>query len=158
MKLKEKNTPVFLCVGSDKFIIDCLAPIVAEKLKHKYNISARVYGGLDYNVNRTNVVDVVRYISAVHAESSIVLIDATLDSDVGCVKVSNGSFVGLGKCIPNIKIGDISILGVVGRRVAKIDLNSTRLRYIVDMAEFISKGCFLAVNRLKKERAGRVHC
>lgn len=155
-KIKGKAKPVFLCVGSDKFVIDCLAPIVAEKLKHKYNISAFVYGGLEYNVNRTNVVEVLRYISVVHSDSSIVLIDATLDSEVGCVKVSNGAVVGLGNCLPNCKIGDLSILGVVGRRVAKIDLNSTRLRYIVDMAEFISKGCFLAVNRLEKEKSAVV--
>ena len=151
-KLKGMKEPIFLCVGSDKFVIDCLGPIVAEKLKNQYNIPAIVYGGLGYNVNRTNLMEVVNYISVMHSNSSIVLIDATVDKSVGTVKITGAAFAGLGKCIPNRRIGAVSILAVVERKIANFNLNSTRLKLVVDMAEFIAKGCFLAVNRIKRER------
>ena len=150
-KLKETQEPIFLCVGSDKFVVDSLAPIVAEKLKKEYNIPAIVYGGLDYNINRTNLLEVLNYISVMHENCSIVLVDATVDVSVGVVKVGDGAMPGFGQIIPNRKLGDISILGVVERRSAKFNLNATRLKLVVDMAEFIAKGCFLAVSRIKRE-------
>ena len=150
-QLKMVKEPIFLCVGSDKFVMDSLAPIVAEKLKNEYNIPAIVYGGLGYNINRTNIQEAVNYISVMHENSSIVLIDATVGSAVGTVSITSGAMVGVGQCIPNRRIGELSILGVVERKIAQFNLNSTRLKLIVDMAEFIARGCFLAVTRIKRE-------
>ena len=146
-ELCKTNCPIFLCVGSDKFVIDSLAPIVAEKLKLEYNVPAIVYGGLSYNINRSNVMEAVNYIETMHSNSSIILIDASLGDNIGEIELKKGVFAGLGRCIPNRKIGNISILGIVGRKVADFNLNSTRLRYIVDMADFIAKGCYLAINK-----------
>lgn len=151
-KLIDVERPIFLCVGSDKFVSDSLAPIVAEKLKKEYKIPAIVYGGLDYNINATNLVQAVKYIETMYDNPTIVVIDATLDSNVGEVVLTSGVFAGFGKCVPNIKIGNISILGVVGRKVANFDLNSTRLSMIVNMADFIAKGCFLAVNKISRQK------
>ena len=146
-KIKGRDKVVFLCVGSDKFVSDSLAPIVAEMLKRVYNIPAIVYGGIDYNINATNLMEVVHYIEAMQEDAMIILIDATLDVNVGEVIIRDGAFAGLGKCVPNRKLGDIAILGVVGRRYANFNLNSTRLKVIMQMAEFISKGCYLAVRK-----------
>lgn len=144
-RLKGKNNIVFLCVGSDKYVSDSLAPIVAEMLKRVYDIPAIVYGGIDYNVNAINLMEVVHYIEVMHDHATVVLIDATLDSCVGQVILRDKAFAGAGKCMPNRKIGDIAILGVVGKRIANFNLNSTRLKLVMQMAEFIAKGCYLAV-------------
>lgn len=150
-ELKGLKKPIFLCVGSDKFVFDSLAPIVAEKLKKEYDIPMLVYGGLSYNINANNLMEAVNYIETMHDGSSIILIDATLDKNVGEIVVTKGAFAGRGRCIPNRKIGDLSILGVVGRKVANFNLNSTSMSLIVSLADFIARGCFLAVNKIQKE-------
>ncbi|MGN0961227.1 MAG: DUF1256 domain-containing protein [Christensenellales bacterium] len=148
--LRKGYYPVFLCVGSDKFVCDSLAPIVAELLRKKYNIKAYVYGGLDYNINASNLVQAVNYIETEHPYSSLVLIDATLGNNVGSIRLTNGSFAGLGRELPIKKIGQISILGVVGRKGKNFDLNSTRLKVVTDLAQFISQGCAMAVWKLSE--------
>ena len=150
-ELRGKEMPVFLCVGSDKFVSDSLAPIVSEMLTKKYNIPAYVYGGLDYNINATNLTCAVNYIETVHPHNPIVLIDATLGEDVGKIKLTNGGFAGLGKVIPIKRVGDISILGVVGRKSQNFDLNSTRLKLILEEAKFISLGVAFVTKELYKE-------
>lgn len=151
-KIKGSEMVVFLCVGSDKFVSDSLAPIVAEMLKKVYNIPALVYGGVDYNVNATNLMEVVHYIEVVYEDATIILIDATLDANVGQVLLKDGAFAGGGKCIPNRRLGDIAVLGVVGRRVANFNLNSTSLKIVMQMAEFIAKGCYIAVRKSLEQR------
>lgn len=137
--------PVFLCVGSDKFVCDLLAPIVSEMLTKKYNIDAYVYGGLDYNINAHNLAQAINYVETEHPHSQIILVDATLGDNVGNVIITTGSFAGLGKVLPIRKIGNFSILGVVNKKVKTFDLNSTRLKLVLDEARFISKGIAMAV-------------
>ncbi len=153
--LRGKEMPVFLCVGSDKFVSDSLAPIVSEMLTKKYNIPAYVYGGLDYNINATNLTYAINYIETMHPHNPIVLIDATLGEDVGKIKLTSGGFAGLGKIIPIRRVGDISILGVVGRKSQNFDLNSTRLKLILEQAKFISLGVAFVTRELFKEKEYR---
>ena len=138
--------PVFLCVGSDKYVCDSLAPIVGELLTKKYNINAYVYGGLDYNINANNLAQAINYVETEHSCSQVILIDATLGDNVGKVIVTNGSYPGLGKILPIRKIGNFSILGVVNKKVKTFDLNSTRLKIVMDCANFISKGIAMAID------------
>ena len=149
--IKRYGRPIFLCVGSDKFVMDSLAPMVGEILKKEYNINAYVYGGLDYNINAENLSQAVNYIETIHANSFVVLIDATLGESLGKVKITSGSFAGLGRQLPIRKIGTISILGIVGKKSRDFNLNSTRLKVVVDMSRFIAKACYLAVTKYDGE-------
>lgn len=148
-RLDIARPPVFLCVGSDKFVCDSVAPIVAEILKKEYDVPAYVYGGLDYNINATNLMEAVNYIETVHPDSHIVLIDATLDENVGKVRLCDGCFAGMGRCLPIKKVGMTSILAVVGRKIANFDLNSVRLKNVINLSRFIAQGCFMAVSKLQ---------
>ena len=148
-RLQGEKTPVFLCVGSDKSVCDSLAPMVAEMLKKEYNIGAYVYGGLKYNINASNLMEAVNYIESVHGDRDIILIDATVGNDVGKIKLTEGSYAGMGKCLPIRKIGILSILGVVARGNADFRLNTVKLGCVVALSRFIAKGCYLAVNSLK---------
>lgn len=154
-KLRGKEMPILLCVGSDKFVCDSLAPIVAEMLTKKYNVQTYVYGGLDYNINANNLTSAVKYIETIHPRNPIVLIDATVGENVERVKLTTGGFPGLGKTIPIKKVGDISILGVVGERGAKFDLNCTRLGRVIRLAEFISTSVAFVCERLLFEKNKR---
>ena len=143
-KIDVDNYPVFLCVGSDKFVADSLGPIVAEMLVKKYNIPAYVYGGLDYNVNATNLSVVYNYIECEHPRSQIIVIDATLSDSEGVI-VTEGCFAGMGKILPIKKLGNFSILGVVGEKGKNFKLNTTRLLEVKERASFISKGIAMAL-------------
>ena len=145
-RLNLGEIPVFLCVGTDKYVCDSLAPMVGELLTKKYNILAYVYGGLDYNINANNLSQAIRYVETEHPRSQIILIDATLGDNVGKVMITSGSYAGLGKVLPIRKIGNFSILGVVNKKVKTFDLNTTRLRIVVDCANFIAKGIAMAVD------------
>lgn len=151
-RLELHKIPVFLCVGSDKFVCDALAPIVGEMLTKEYDICAYVYGGLDYNINGENLSEAIQYIETAHARSQIILIDATLGDNVGKVMITTGSFAGMGKILPIRKIGNFSILGVVNKKVKTFDLNSTKLGYVMKQAKFIAKGIAMAVSEHTKRR------
>ena len=151
VKIRTYGNPIFLCVGSDKWVCDSLAPIVAETLKHEFNIDTFVYGGLDYNINANNLMEAVNYIETVHPSSTIILIDATFGKEAGTVVLKEGCFPGMGKYVPIKKIGTISILGTVGIS-KKIDLNSTRLKVVLELARFISTGCFLAMREYRQSK------
>ena len=151
-KLQSKARPVFLCVGSDKFVCDSLGPIVAEMLTKKYNIDSYVYGGLDYNINANNLSQAINYIETEHPTSQIILVDATLDDNVGRVLLTHGSYAGLGKVLPIKKIGNFSILGVVNKKTKTFDLNTTKLKVVVDLSKFIAKGIAMAVDEFSKRK------
>jgi putative sporulation protein YyaC len=144
LKLDRNYRPVFLCVGSDKFVCDSLAPIVGELLTKKYNINAYVYGSLEYNINAHNLTTAINYIESEHPYSQIILIDATLGEDVGNVKITNGAYVSFGNLLPIKKTGDFSILGIVGKKGQSFNLNSTRLGLVYSLANFIAKGIVMA--------------
>ena len=142
---RKEGMPVFLCVGSDKFVSDSLAPIIAEKLKKEFNIRAYVYGGLDYNINAHNLVGAINYIETEHPHNVIFLIDATLGENVGHVRLTRGSYPASGKCLPIKKMGEYSILGVVGKNSARFDLNSTRLKLVMQLSDFISSAIAISL-------------
>lgn len=138
--------PVFLCVGCDKYVCDSLAPIIAEILRKKYNIRAYVYGGLDYNINATNLMSAIHYIETEHPYSQIVLIDATLGDDVGSIILTDGSYAGMGRILPIRKLGDFSILGVVAKKAKELHLNITKMKIVSDLAHSIAKGIAMAMS------------
>lgn len=154
-KLRGKEMPVFLCVGSDKFVCDSLAPIISEMLTQKYNIPAYVYGGLDYNINAHNLIQAVNYIETIHPHNPIVLVDATLDNCVGKVKLTDGGYPGMGRLMPLKKIGDLSILGVVGQCHKEFNFNSTKLSIVIKLAKFISASIAFVCYQLEQEKTKR---
>ena len=154
-KLRKYEMPIFLCVGSDKYVCDSLAPIISEMLTKKYNIPAYVYGGLDYNINANNLIQALSYIETEHPNNPKVLIDATLGDNVGKVILTSGSYAGMGKVLPIKKIGNFSILGVVNHKYKTFDLNSTKLKAVLEIAKFISKGIAMVCEQLYKEKLQR---
>lgn len=145
-RLNPYKKPVFMCVGSDKVIADSLAPMIAEMLKKKYNISAYIYGGLDYNINASNLVTCYNYITTIHSDCEVILIDASLGDRVGEVSIGSGAYAGANNVVPIKKMGDISILGVVGKKSNDFRLGYVKLKEIVDMAEVIAKAIAMAMS------------
>lgn len=151
-EMDKKTVPVFVCIGCDKFVCDSLAPIVAENLKYKYGVCAFVYGGLDYNITAENLTEALNYITTLHEGAQIVVIDATLGETLGEIKLTKACYPALAKTLPRRQVGDLSILGVVGKKTADFNLNSTRLKVVVNMAHDISLAIAMALSILPKCR------
>ena len=148
-RIKKHGEPVFLCVGTDKVVCDSLAPIVAEILREKYSINSYIYGGLQNIIHAQNLMEAVRYLEAFHADKFIVLIDATVGANVGEIVVTDGAYAGMGNTLPMKKVGDMSILGVVGS-TKRFDLYSTRLGSVVRLARYIAMGIATYLNAIKE--------
>lgn len=150
--LNKNTVPVFLCIGCDKFVCDSLAPIVAENLKHRYGVCAFVYGGLDYNITSENLSEALNYITTQHDGAQIVVVDATLGETLGEIKLTKWCYPALAKTLPTRRVGDLSILGVVGKKTADFNLNSTRLKVVMSMADDISLAIAMALSIFPKHR------
>ena len=144
--LDKGREPVFVCVGSDRYVCDSVAPIVAESLRNRYNIRALVYGGLEYNITAENLSFTLNYIATQHPRSQVILIDAALGEMLGEIKVTKDGFPALGRTLPIVSSADFFILATVGKKSADFNLNSTRLKVVVDMANLIAKSIAMAMS------------
>lgn len=140
---REKK-PIIICVGSDMILGDSLGPLVGTMLKRK-NVSAYVYGTLNYPITAKEVDYAKRYLKQMHPDSVSIAIDAAVgnNDDVGLLRVMNkGLKPGLGVDKNLEVIGDISIIGIVaGKSLKNYNLfNLTRLNLVYKMAERIADG------------------
>lgn len=106
---------VFLCVGTDKNILDCLGPLVGTMVKEKAPDTC-LYGTLDDPLHARNLVPALREIRARHPGAFMVAIDASLGraDEVGLISIKEGSlFPGkaLNKTLP--AIGNMALTGTV---------------------------------------------
>lgn len=138
-----KGEPVFLCIGSERHILDCLGPLTGTMLLEK-SPEILVYGTLDKPLHAKNLVKQIEEIKINHPQIIEIAIDAAigLEEDVGIIKLRNGPlFPGkaLAKKLP--AVGDLSITGIVGKR----DLGKGRhifngsLHHVYHMAQLISQ-------------------
>lgn len=146
--LKQKQKPVFLCIGSDKVVGDMVGVLVGEMLKNKYRINAHIYGTLSYAVTNKNLQEIVKKVKKEHNGSPIVIVDGILGKteEIGQIKHYAFGSVPAGAFNKGKLIGDYSILGVVDS--SGIDkmlfLKSVKLKTVVDMAQFIAESVNLA--------------
>ena len=136
--------PVFVCIGSDAVIGDSLSPLVGSLLKEFYHSPCYCYGELSYPVTARELPLVAKSVRALHPESVIVALDASVgdESEIGVIRLREGGLYpgkGVGKEIE--PIGDVSLLGVVSARGTNAfrHLELTRLRLIYRMATVISE-------------------
>src|SRR5574344_1874666 len=99
IKLKElffisinlKKEIVFLCLGTDKVLGDCLGTLVGEKLL-KNSLPFWVYGTLQKNITAKNLEQTLKYINTIHSNARWVVIDTlatTNKIDLGTIVLSD---------------------------------------------------------------------
>ena len=151
-KMKGNNTPVIVCIGTDRATGDCLGPLVGEQLID-YNEAYKVYGCLSAPVHALNIENVITSIYDTVSNPVIIAIDASLgpSSHVGQVSLSDSPLYpgrGVNKKLP--AIGNISITGIVnvsGRSASFIQ--TTRLYNVVKLADCISGGLKYSIDYLE---------
>ena len=152
---RDHKTVVFVFIGTDANVGDSLGPLCGTLLNYtSYNIYT--YGSLNAPITAKEVPFVANFIKKTHPTSFVVVVDAALGKsiDVGEIKVlKEGIYPGAGVNRSLPKIGDASIIGVVGEKcvLAELNLKTTRISTVYDMAKTITDG----INRFisSKERS-----
>lgn len=142
---------VILCIGSDRSTGDSLGPLVGHKLNRVLKRDFYVYGTLNEPVHALNLEDTLKRIYHRHHHPFIIAIDASLgeQTHIGYVTLSKSALrpgLGVKKSLP--QVGDICITGIVNLSgfVDGALLQSTRLSIVMELADFISTGIYMAAN------------
>jgi putative sporulation protein YyaC len=142
--LKEGQTLVAFCIGTDRSTGDSLGPIIGSALKRRLP-HIPLYGTLDAPVHAVNLCDRLKEAKAVHRNPFILAVDASLGrlDSVGKIDVGSGPLqpgAGVNKSLP--RVGDAYISGIVnvGGFLEYFVLQNTRLSTVMAMAEVITEG------------------
>ncbi len=142
---------ILLCIGSDRSTGDSLGPLIGHKLENTLTQRVLVYGTLKRPVHAMNLCEVLRRIAMFHPDAFVIAIDASLGSNchVGYVTLSDTSLrpgLGVQKNLP--AVGDLCITGIVNLSgdTDGLQLQSTRLSTVMELADFISSGIQLALH------------
>lgn len=135
---------VFLCIGSDRAVVDSLAPLVGTMLKEK-NFPYCVYGTLNAPVHALNLEIVLEKIHFEFDNCLLLVLDACIGKkeEVGTVFLKTGPLYP-GKAIGNQlpPVGDYHLLAVVNywdEHTYENYLTDTRLVTIYEMAKRTSE-------------------
>jgi putative sporulation protein YyaC len=147
---------VFLCIGSDRATGDCLGPIVGQSLSamkvRLFNM--KVYGSLENPVHAVNLDSIMGRIYRENEKPLIVAIDAAVgrsEENVGFIVIGSGPVkpgASVNKNLP--VVGDMFISGIVNTCVGGNSITviqNTRLNTVMNMAEVISNGIKLGLER-----------
>jgi len=141
---KPANEPVFLGIGSDRYILDCLGPLVGSMLTEK-TPSVLVYGTLDDPLNAKNLNKRLELIKERHEGSIMIAIDASLGpaDDWGMIKLFQGALQP-GKAVSHKlePVGHFYITGIVARQEDRSKLTNSgfgSLSHVYHMARLISE-------------------
>ena len=143
------DTPVILCIGTDRIIGDCLGPMVGSMLSKESRNRLPIYGTLDHTVHALNLPETCDHIKKKHHGSIVIAVDASLGSceHIGSVFLRMGClYPGAGVCKNLPGVGDIAITGIANSESTRpfLDLQTARLSTVSAMADRIC-GCILDV-------------
>lgn len=140
-----------MCIGTDKCIGDCLAPLVGSILV-KNNFAYPVIGTLDNPVHAINIEGIIKKTQVEYPNHFIIAIDACIGFEeyIGDIQIKLSPIYpgkGVGKILPHI--GDISIVGVVDTfdNSDLFSIRSIRLSFIMKMAETIANALIIASSK-----------
>ncbi|MDD2511067.1 MAG: spore protease YyaC [Syntrophomonas sp.] len=115
LKLLERE-PLFLCIGTDRNILDCFGPLTGTMIKEQAP-ELRVFGSLEHPLHGKNLKQKLNVIKNDHPSGIEIAIDASVgrEEEQGIIKFRHGPlFPGkaLGKRLP--AVGEFSIIAMVG--------------------------------------------
>ena len=140
IKARESTPPLFICIGSDRHIIDCFGPLIGTMVREE-NPRILLYGHLEAPLHATSKRSILNFR---HPDNFIIAIDASVGTieDIGNIKVRQGPIIpgkALAKKLP--PVGDYAITGVLGsnqERNIMIGSNQGSLAAVYPMAQIIA--------------------
>lgn len=151
--MTNKDNIIFVCIGTNKIIGDCLGPLVGTYLKSKfreYN-NIKIYGDIYSPIDYTNIDKILNSITYKNDNTIRICIDSALGNDVGKILI-NSKELYIGKALEkNRKIlSDINIKGVVGKNYKSKEKNIEELKskkfedinkLAISIVDFINVAC-----------------
>jgi putative sporulation protein YyaC len=134
---------VFICLGSDRHILDCFGPLIGTMVK-EMNPQTLIYGRLEQPLHAKNISREIEVLNSKHPNSIKIAIDASVGEadDIGKIKIRRGAIIpgkALAKKLP--PVGDYAITGVLGNHQDRqniISSNSGSLVHVYPMAKIIA--------------------
>jgi len=135
---KEYKKITFLCIGTDKVIVDSVGPVIGSSINKNLNF-VEVLGKLEDTVNALNVEEIA--LSIDEEENLIIVIDACVSTkkEIGTVVIANKPLLpgkGMGKYLG--EYGDISVKVVVSDDCDDF-FRGTSLGLILKMTDVVTK-------------------
>lgn len=143
---KNDVKPIFVCIGSDRHLLDCFGPLLGTMLIENIN-DIEVYGTLDKPIHAGNISEEINVINAnqgINRNKIIIAIDACVGEyeDIGVIQVREGSIYpgrALAKKLP--AIGDYAVTGTVAKRItipkSRYSYNNGSLSTVYHMANIL---------------------
>lgn len=144
-----ESKPVIVCIGSSRVPGDCLGPLVGSRLSDNKKFPFPVYGTLHVPIHALNLADAMSVIKALHPDSPIIAIDASLGCKrhINYITISSGClYPGAGVNKRLMGVGDISITGIITTSgdSPQLALQSAQLSAVSALANSIAGGLLLA--------------
>ena len=139
------NEIILLCIGSDRITGDSLGPLIGHRLSKQSWNQIHVYGTLQNPVHALNLSDTLDFVKRQHPSALLVAIDASLGSrkHIGFITIGTGPlYPGAGVNKELAPVGDLFITGILNESgtFEHLLLQTTRLSFVVQMAETIASG------------------
>lgn len=144
-----KQQVLWLCIGTDTAVGDCLGPLVGTILAERMP-ELNVIGSLAEPLHAGNLVEQLEKIKNSWRFPFLVAVDASLGrpEQIGCITLRQGALwpgAGLRRRLP--PVGRLAVTGVVGSRSLLGEehiLHRTRLSLVWEIASVIVEGIILA--------------
>lgn len=150
---KEYKKITFLCIGTDKVIVDSVGPLVGSNIDKKL-CNVEVLGELEKNVHALNLEETALTIDG--EENLVIAIDACMSEkkEKGTVVIANKPLLpgkGLGKYLG--EYGDISIKVIVSDDYDDF-FRSTSLGFVLKISNIVSDGINEALKEISLREQG----
>lgn len=135
---------IYLCIGSDRHILDCFGPLIGTMLQARVP-GLPVLGTLDQPLHAQNLPKSLHDTQKLHLGKTIVAIDASVgdEKEIGFLQVRPGSLMPGKAYAKNLPaIGHFSITGVVDVRLSRRGARSSNhagLGMVYNMAQVLTK-------------------
>ncbi|MEN6349849.1 MAG: spore protease YyaC [Syntrophomonas sp.] len=138
------DKPLFLCIGSERHLLDSFGPLTGTLLEEKAP-HILVCGTLDNPLHARNLSREMLLIKSQCPGKIQIAIDASAgeEKELGMIKIKEGSLLpgkAFAKRLP--PIGDYSIIGMLGTRVDRRTLKSSTtgsMKHVYQMARLVSE-------------------
>lgn len=135
--------PLFLCIGSDRHLLDCLGPLTGTMLQDAIP-GITVMGTLDAPLHARNLIPALDGFTAHHRGRPVIAVDASVGSpaEIGLLQLRAGSLApgkALAKTLP--EVGDYALTGVVEIRANRSGVRNKQagLGLVYNMAQVLSQ-------------------
>jgi putative sporulation protein YyaC len=135
--------PMFICIGSDRHLLDCFGPLTGTMLKVQ-SPGLLLCGSLEKPVHAQNLLHGLKEARQLYGSRMIVAIDASAgkEEEIGLLRIKQGGLVpgkALAKNLPTV--GQLAITGVVDVSLSQGGMRKPRhpgLALVYNMAALLS--------------------